>query len=112
MNIFELINNNDDLVIVTPPSVKKELLKYISDHKLIKNIKFYSLEELRDNLDYKYRDDTLYYISSKYNMIFENSKIIMDNLYYVDLDNEYQADKLNFLKQIKSDLIQKGYIIF
>ncbi|MEI3529857.1 MAG: PD-(D/E)XK nuclease family protein [Bacilli bacterium] len=112
MNIFELINNNDDLVIVTPLNVKKELLKYISDHKLIKNIKFYSLEELRDNLDYKYRDDTLYYISSKYNMIFENSKIIMDNLYYVDLDNEYQADKLNFLKQIKSDLIQKGYIIF
>lgn len=111
MNIFELINNNDDLVIVTPTSVKKELLKYISNHKLIKNIKFYSLEELRDNLDYKYRDDTLYYISSKYNIIFENSEIIMDNLYYINVDDDYSDNKLSLLKEIKLDLIKNKYII-
>lgn len=111
MNIFELINNNDNIVIITPSNVKTELLKYISNHKLIKNIKFYSLEELRDNLDYHYKEETLYYISNKYNIILENSKIIMDNLYYIDINNNYNNDKLNLLKEIKLDLIKNDYII-
>lgn len=112
MSIFELINNNDNFVIVTPSRVKQELLKYISNHKLIKDIRFYSVEELRDNLDYKYRDDTLYYISDKYNIILDNSKIIMDNLYYIDIDDDYDDYKLNLLKEIKLDLIKNDYIIF
>lgn len=110
MDIFKLINNEDNIIIITPS--KRELLKYMSENKLIKNIKFYSLEELRCNLDYKYRDDTLYYISDKYNIILENSKIIMDNLYYIDASNNYDNNKLNLLKEIKQDLINNGYIIF
>lgn len=110
MNIFDLINKEDNIIIITP--AKKELLKYISEHKMIKNIKFYTLEEIRNNLDYKYREDTLYYISNKYSTILENSKIIMDNLYYIDVNDNYDNDKLNHLKEIKLDLINNGYIIF
>lgn len=110
MSIFDLINNENNIVIITPS--KRELLTYMSDNKIIKNIKFYSLEEIRNNLDYKYKDDTLYYISSKYSIILENSKIIMNNLYYIDVDSIYDNDKLNFLKEIKLDLINNGYIIF
>ena len=110
MNIFDLINKEDNIIIITP--AKKELLKYISEHKMIKNIKFYTLEEIRNNLDYRYREDTLYYISNKYNIILENSKIIMDNLYYINVNDNYDNDKLNYLKEIKLDLIDNGYIIF
>lgn len=110
MNIFDLINKEDNIIIITP--AKKELLKYISEHKMIKNIKFYTLEEIRNNLDYRYREDTLYYISNKYNIILENSKIIMDNLYYINVNDNYDNDKLNCLKEIKLDLIDNGYIIF
>lgn len=110
MSIFKLIKEEDNIIIITPS--KKELLKYMSENKIIKNIKFYTLDEIKDNLDYKYRNDTLYYISNKYNIILENSKIIMDNLYYIDIDNSYSNDKLNYLKKIKLDLIDNGYIIF
>ena len=98
MNIHSLIKNENDLIVITPS--KKEVLKYMSDNKIIKNIKFYSLEEIRDNLDYKYKEDTLYYISSKYNIILENSKIVMDNLYYIDIDVYYDNDKLTFKKSL------------
>ena len=100
---------DNGVIIITPNNTKKEILKYLTDNKLLYNIKFYTLEEFKKNYLYEYSDLTLYYISEKYNLEPSISKVILDNLYYITNAN-YDNEKLNFLLQIKNDLEANNYL--
>ena len=108
-NVFGEINLEDNLVIIGPSYMKKEIL---NECNLKYNIKFFSIEELKEKYLYKYKDDTLVYLDTKYNLIPEVGKIILSYLYEVDIDNTYNTSKLNDLINIKKDLIDSGYIIY
>jgi len=108
-NVFGDIIFEDNLVIIGPSYVKKEILNECS---LKYNVKFFSTEELKEKYLYRYKDDTLVYIDTKYNLIPEVGKIILNNLYEIDINKVYSTDKLNDLVSIKKDLINNGYIIY
>jgi hypothetical protein len=108
-NVFGDIKFEDNLVIIGPSYVKKEILNECS---LKYNVKFFSIEELKEKYLYRYKDDTLVYIDTKYNLIPEVGKIILNNLYEIDIDKTYSTDKLNDLVSIKKDLMDNGYIIY
>lgn len=97
----------DDMIVIGPSYMKKDLLK---SNKLKNNIKYIDEYELKDKYLYRYKDGVLTYLDNKYNYIPEISKIILDNLYEIDSTKIYNSKKLNRLAEIKKDLINNGYI--
>jgi glycosyltransferase involved in cell wall biosynthesis len=108
-NVFGEINLEDNLVIIGPSYMKKEIL---NECNLKYNIKFFNIEELKEKYLYKYKDSTLVYLDTKYNLIPEVGKIILSYLYEIDTNNTYSTLKLNNLVTIKKDLIASGHIIY
>lgn len=104
MKIFNKLE--DDLLIITPNEIKESILKKINK---LYNIKFFTIEQLRDNLLYHYHQHTLFYISNKYHIIPSNAEILMNNLYYID--DYYHNNKLDYLYNIKKDLHFNNYLI-
>ena len=93
-------------IIIGPSYLRRSILK---ENGLKQPIKYIDEYELRDKYLYTYKDDTIVYLDKNYDIGI--SKIIMDNLYDIE-DINYTSDKLNKLRDIKKDLINKGYIIY
>lgn len=106
LNIYE----DDNLIIVTPNSYKKRLLKENSNNLM--QIKFMSLEEYKRNYCFSYDNKTIDYLISKYNYNLDFVKIIIKNLYAIELDKEYNNSKLKHLQEIKKDLTDNKYLTY
>lgn len=98
----------DNLIIIGPSYMKKEIL---SDNILNYNIKIIDEYELKDKYLYSYKDSVLTYTDKKYNNIPEISNVILNNLYQIDINKSYSTNKLNKLVEIKKDLIDNDYIV-
>ena len=97
-----MFSNTD--IIITTSILKKELLKSFNDS--LKNIKIYTLSEFNKLYYGDYTNETILYVMHKYNVIYEIAKIYLNNLTYIK-EKDYQRPKLIFLKELKSDLINK-----
>ena len=99
--MIENIENNT--LIICPSNFKSKILKQLSAEKKILNISFLSIEEYKKNyyFDYDYR--AIKYLCDKYEYSVDNSKEIIDNLYYVK-DVDYHNNKLNALVSYKKEL--------
>ena len=95
-------------IIITTNTEKKRLLKSTNNQLL--NIKIYSLGEFNRLFYYDYNEQTILYIMKEYNVIYEIAKIYLNNLTHVE-DKEYKSPKLNFLKDLKLDLLNKKLLI-
>lgn len=91
-------------ILICPNNIKKQIIK---ENKLLK-IKFISIEEFKEKYLYKYKKGTIYYLVNKYNLLPENAKTIMNNLYYIK-DVSFKTQKL---LNIKKDLEKNDYLIF
>lgn len=88
-------------IIITNTETKKTILK--NNNKLI-DIKIYTLNEFINLYYFSYNEETIYYLINKYHYKYEIAKIYLDNLTYI-VDIEYKNPKLNFLKELKKELI-------
>ena len=100
-----MFDNTD--IIITTNIIKKELLNEFS--KSLTNIKIYTLSEFSKSFYYDYDDEAILYIMDKYNVIYEIAKIYISNLTYIT-NQTYTSEKLNFLKELKEDLLKKKLI--
>lgn len=96
-----VLENN--AIYITPNNIRKELLLNLSKENELKNIKFFSLKELIDNLTFTYDEKAIYYLMNKYNYKYNNAKTILDNLRYI-ADKDYNNKKLNNLVHIKNEI--------
>jgi ATP-dependent helicase/DNAse subunit B len=94
-------------IIITTNNHKKELLKSFNNSLL--NIKIYTLREFNKLFYYDYNPKTILYVLNKYQVISEIAEIYLNNLIYIE-DKEYQSSKLNFLKELKKDLLEKNLL--
>ena len=95
---YDLIKDNT--LLVTP--YKSQFLKYISDNKILKNIKFITLDEFIKLVFFDYNEETIYYIMKNYNIGYYSSLEYIKSLYFIkDIDNE----KIKFLLKLKQELI-------
>ena len=102
--MLEQIKNND--LIITEN--KRLILDYMNNNKKLLNIKIMNLKQFIDNY-FGYTDKkALYYLVNKYNLLPENAKTIMNNLYYIK-DVSFKTQKL---LNIKKDLEKNDYLIF
>ena len=99
----------DNCIYIVPSDIKNDLLLDLSKEKKLKNIKFFSLKEFINNLTFSYDEKAIYYLMKKYNYKYENAKIILDNLYYIE-DKKYGNKKLDNLLEVKNDI--NGLLIY
>lgn len=92
---MEEFNNK---IVILNDYAKKSFIKKIN--KLI-NVKVITLSELKKKYYFDYDNKAIYFVSNKYNCIFEIAKIYIENTYFI---NNINTKKVNFLKEVKEEL--------
>ena len=106
--MFDFIEDN--LLIVCPSSYKLAILKYLSDNKLIYNIKIMTKEEYLKHIKFDYDKEAIHYLVKKNNKV-DNAITYLNNLYYIE-NKTYHVEKLDYLVSIKEELEQKDLLIY
>ncbi len=108
MNEFK----DKDLLIVCPNAEKVKILDHISQDKTLYDIKFMTKEEYKHNYYFSYDEKALHYLLTKYDYNLDVAKVYLKNLYVIDTNKIYKSPKLNFLKDLKKELNEKGLLIY
>ena len=103
---------NDVSIYIVPNSLKLKLLDILSKENKIYNITFISLEELEKHYFFDIKEDALLYLLDKTNENIDVLKLMLKNLYKIDLTKNYKETKLNNLKDLYYDLLENNYLIF
>lgn len=99
-----MLNNQE--IIITTSTNKRNILK--NNHSL-NNQKIYTINDFYKQYYFDYNEETIYYIMNKYNVKYEIAKIYLENLYFLKI-KEYNSSKLQFLTNLKEDLISNNLI--
>ena len=102
----------DNSIYIVPNSLKIKLLDLLSKDSKIYNITFISLEELEKHYFFDIKEDALLYLLDKTNENIDVLKLMLKNLYKIDVNKEYKETKLNNLKSLYHDLKDNNYLIF
>ena len=95
-------------IIICPEEVKRSILlkeTTITPHK------FLSITDFRNQYYFSYDENTIYYVMKKYSVPYRIAKEYLENLYFIE-DKSYSNHKLQFLRDLKNDLIQENQIHF
>ena len=103
---------NDDSIYIVPNSLKIKLLNLLSKDSKIYNITFISLEELEKHYFFDIKEDALLYLLDKTKENIDVLKLMLKNLYKIDITKDYKESKLNNLKSLYLDLKDNNYLIF
>ncbi len=98
----------EEFIVITNGSNKKNILKKLSENKLLYNIKFYTFKELKKQIFFDYNNEALEYIMAKYKVSFNIAKIYIENLYYL---REIDDEKVKFLINLKKELEENNLLI-
>lgn len=103
---ISVLNNK---IVIVKDSMKNSLLKYINNFSKLLNIKIITLSELKKNLYFDYKNEAIYYLCNKYNVVSNIARIYLENLYYI---NDFNDDKILFLNKVKKELDDNGLLIY
>lgn len=99
----------ENVVIITPSSIKKKLLEEASNQKIIVSFKIYTFEEI-EKAFFPYCDrKSLYELIQEYKVSPSMGLLYLKQIMCVD-EKEYTNDKLAFLSHIKQFLRKKGLL--
>lgn len=104
--MFENIKN--DSIIICSTDCKIKILKNI---KKIINLKFMTMNEFIKSYCFDYDEKSILYLIKKYNIKYEIALEYLKNIYYVE-NKKYNQEKLDFLVNIKQELIDNNLLIF
>jgi len=100
-----LENIQDNTIVICETDCKKYLLKKMSLEHIFLNVKFFTKKDFISECTFKYKDNALEYILDKYNYKIDIAKMYLNNIYYIDEEKKYKSPKLNFLVNLKKELI-------
>lgn len=100
MNITKLKN---DTILVVKSYLKNKIIEEVRKDNQLLNIKFMSLDEVRNNYYFTYDEKAIYYLINKYHYKYDVCLKYLNNLKYIDKE-DYQDDKLKKLIDIKKEL--------
>lgn len=102
----------DNSIYIVPNSLKLKLLDILSIDSEIYNITFVSLEELEKHYFFDIKEEALLYLLDKTNENIDVLRLMLGNLYKIDITKDYIETKLNNLKNLYFDLKDNNYLIF
>lgn len=97
-------------ILVCPFSVKGKVLDYLNKINHLINVKIFSLDEIKENVLFDYDLDAILYLMDKYHFSYEVSKNYIENMYYIE-DKKYNNSKIDFLVNLKKELIDNNHLI-
>lgn len=89
------------IVVITTNSNKKNILRSLTDNKLLYNLKFYTFKEILKKIFFDYDNRTLEYVMKKFKVSLSVARVYLDNLYFLKDVND---DKVRFLLTLKKEL--------
>lgn len=99
-------------LIICPNEFKMDYLNRNNDSNELINIKFMNIKEFMDNYFFSYDDRAIYYLMDKYDYNLDVCRVYLGNLYPIDINKNYNSSKLNFLKDLKIELINNNLLYF
>lgn len=95
-------------IMICPSEIKKKIL--LKNQESLTDVKFYSKREFFSHYFYDVDEKTIYYLMKNYHISYSIAKEYISYLYIIE-DKDYKSDKLNFLKQIKKELLENNLLI-
>lgn len=108
--MLDLKNIKNDTLLLVPSNLKDDILLQISASNILKNIKVMQMDEFLKNYLFDYYSKTIFYIMNKLSAKVDIALVYLRNLYYID-DKDYQSTKLQFLKELKQELLDNDLLI-
>lgn len=111
---------HDDIILILPNKIMNKIINYISSLDKIYNIKYSTFNDINKNLFFNYDEKTIYYLMEREKVNYDNSLILLDNLYYLELKNKnsniiiYLNKIYNYLNEnnlLEYNLFYKKYIL-
>ena len=102
--------HNKKIIIITNDNCKQQILKYVTKNKIFIDLKFYNLKTFKEEYFFRYSEKTIPYLINKYHLKINILENYLDKLYYIE-DKDYHNKKLQFLKELKQELIVNNLII-
>ena len=99
-------------IIVCPLEEKMRLLKENSTSSSLENIKYMTKEEFFNHYYFSYDEKAVFYLMKKYHWNIDVVHTYLSYLYVIDEKKTYQNPKLQFLKDLKSELKEAGVLTF
>ena len=101
----------DNTCFIVPNSIKREILLHASKNKLLMDVCFFSINEIKKKIFFDYDEKTIYYISKQFNLSYDDSVLMINNLYYIN-SCEINDEKYKYLKKIKKYLDDNNLLIY
>ena len=101
----------DNTLIICPNATKLKMLNEQIEENTLYNIKFMTKEEFKNNFYFSYDEKALFYLMKKYHYNLDVAKVYLKNLYVIDEHKIYKNQKLNFLKDLKLELLKENLLI-
>lgn len=109
MDFINNIKNNS--ILICSNSDKEKILKYLYSSKKLLNFKIMNLNEFIKKMTFDYDTKTIYFVMKEYHLTYENALNFIQNLYYIYYC-EYQEEKLKYLLNMKTKLIENNMLIY
>lgn len=93
-------------LIICPNSLKKNITKEINQNSTLISYKIMDLKEFLQNYFFSYDKKTIFYLMKKLGLKYEIVLEYLEAFYFIE-DREYHFDKLNQLRKLKNELIEK-----
>lgn len=100
----------DNTLIICPNATKMQILNETMEEELV-DLKFMSREEFKNNYFFSYDERALAYLIHKYNYNLDVAKVYLKSLYVIDDAKTYNSSKLNFLRDLKVELLRENLLI-
>lgn len=101
----------DKTTFIVSDNIKKDILFYVSNHKLLLDINFMTIEELKKRWFFDYNELTIYKLSKKYNLSYSDAIMYIEAMYYIN-DNYIKDTKIIKLKEMKDYLTNSNLLIY
>ena len=104
--IETLVSNiKDNDILILNPSQKQKVIEECSSKSLL-NIKFMTLNDLKENFYFKYDEKAHLYLMKKYDFAYDVANKYLNNLYYLYFASDINDPKIIHLKKLKKELHQ------
>ena len=97
-------------IILCPNEEKKRILEENQHSNNLFNQKYITKKEFMDNYFFSYDETAYEYLMNQYGYHLDVCKVYLKNLYPIDVNTHYHSDKINFLKKIKIELLEKNLL--
>ena len=101
----------DNTLIICPNATKLKILNELLEENTLYNIKFMTKEEFKNNYYFSIDEKASFYLMKKYHYNLDVAKGYLKNLYVIDENKVYKNKKLNFLKDLKLELLKENLLI-